>query len=240
MSARDYTIDELANYLHVTPQQVVKMASRDQLPGRRINGQWKFSHSDIHHWFEDRIGESKAADLPHYDKLLRKADKHVDVLQWDELFVPEAIAKPLTARTRNSVIRDMCSLAARTGYLWDESEMRDAVAARENLHPTALESGVAMLHPRRPRGAILSQSLIAVGISDQSLPFGNLSGHLTDVFFLICSTDDAVHLRILAKLSRLVSDLEWLSGLRSCDSPAEVFQHLRASEERLSLNELYN
>ena len=240
MSARDYTIDELANYLHVTPQQVVKMASREQLPGRRINGQWRFSQADIHHWVEDRIGESSAAELPHYDKLLRKAAAQAELIGWDELFLPEAIAKPLKSRTRNSVIRDMCALAAGTGLLWDEAEMRDAVAARESLHPTALESGVAMLHPRRPRGSILAQPFIAVGISSQPIPFGNVAGHLTDVFFLICSTDDAVHLRILAKLSRLVSDSQWLQELRASDSAKDVLQHLLASEEKLALTEQYH
>jgi futalosine hydrolase len=38
--------------------------------------------------------------------------------------------------------------------------MAEAVAAREDLHPTALENGVALLHPRRPQTSILAEPLV--------------------------------------------------------------------------------
>jgi PTS system nitrogen regulatory IIA component len=147
-----------------------------------------------------------------------------------EFMTVEAIEVPLLARTRGSVIREMCRLAASTGLLWDAETMAEAVQARESLHPTALENGVALLHPRRPQVSILADSLVALGISPQPIPFGNAAGHLTDVFFLICSTDDQVHLRILARLARLVSDEVFLTMLRSTTSPAEALELIRTTE----------
>ncbi|MGD9636542.1 MAG: PTS sugar transporter subunit IIA, partial [Pirellulales bacterium] len=38
---------------------------------------------------------------------------------------------------------------------------------------------------------------------------------LTDVFFLICSTSEHEHLRILARLSRVINDVFFLSDLRA-------------------------
>ena len=99
----------------------------------------------------------------------------------------------------------MVDLAAETGLLWDAEKMTAAVRERENLHPTALENGVALLHPRRPLQQILAEPLVALGITQAGIPFGESHGVLTDVFFLICSTDDASHLRILARLSRLIT-----------------------------------
>jgi PTS system nitrogen regulatory IIA component len=90
-----------------------------------------------------------------------------------------------------------------------------------------------MLHPRRPQSSILSEPLIALGVSTNPIPFGNSSGHLTDVFFLICSTDDRIHLRLLARLSRLVSDDVWLTHLRSSASAAEALEWIRAGELEL-------
>jgi PTS system nitrogen regulatory IIA component len=127
----------------------------------------------------------------------------------------------------------MCQLAANTGLLWDATGMAEAVAAREDLHPTALESGVALLHPRRPQSTILAEPILALGITGQPLPFGNKSGHLTDVFFLICSTDDRTHLRILARLSRLLTDAVWLTQLRSATSATEALELVRAGELEL-------
>lgn len=235
MASKDFDIDQLAAYLHVTPDQVTKMASRGKLPGRKVNGQWRFSESEIHHWLEEQIGVGDAAELEKVEKILeRNWDTTIDERSTlSEFMMVEAIEVPLHARTRGSVIREMSRLAASTGLLWDADTMAEAVQAREALHPTALENGVALLHPRRPQASILSDSLVALGISPQPIPFGNAAGHLTDVFFLICSTDDQVHLRILARLARIVSDEVFLTMLRSTTSPSEAMELIRTTEEEL-------
>ena len=62
------------------------------------------------------------------------------------------IAIPLHARARGSVITSMAELAANTGWLWDAGKMAEAVRTREDMLPTALEDGVALLHPGDPFG----------------------------------------------------------------------------------------
>jgi len=235
MASKDFDIDQLAAYLHVTPDQVMKMASRGKIPGRKVNGQWRFSESEIHHWLEEQIGVSDAEELEKVERILEKNwDTTIDDrTMLSDFMVLEAVAVPLDARTRGSVIREMCKLAASTGLLWDADVMAEAVQARESLHPTALENGVALLHPRRPQTSILADSFVALGISQQPIPFGNTSGHLTDIFFLICSTDDQVHLRILARLARLVGDEVLLTMLRSAQSPAEALEIIRTTELEL-------
>jgi PTS system nitrogen regulatory IIA component len=54
---------------------------------------------------------------------------------------------------------------------------------------------------------------------------------LTDVFFLICSYDDTVHLRILAKLSRMISSPQFLSELRASQSAADAWRAIDQAEE---------
>lgn len=236
MASKDLDIDQLAIYLHITPTQVNKMAVRGKIPGRKVNGEWRFSESEIHHWLEEQIGVGDAQELERMEKVL---ERNIDVSADDRAMLsdflsPLAIDIPLNARTRGSVIREMSQLAARTGLLWDPETMAEAVAAREALHPTALENGVALLHPRRPQTSILAEPLVALGVSTQPIPFGNVSGHMTDVFFLICSTDDRVHLRILARLARLVTDEVFLTMLRSATSPNEAIDIIRAAELELT------
>ncbi len=236
MSSKDFDLDQLASYLHLTPEQVSKMAVRGKIPGRRVNNEWRFSESEIHHWLEEQIGVGDADDLERVEKILeRNWDTTIDdrTMLWEFMTV-DAISVPLDARTRGSVIREMSQLASRTGLLWDADQMAEAVQAREALHPTALENGVALLHPRRPQTSILSDTLVALGISIQPIPFGNVTGHRTDVFFLICSTDDQVHLRVLARLARLVSDEVFLTMLRSATSAAEAFEIIRTAEYELT------
>jgi PTS system nitrogen regulatory IIA component len=235
MPSTDFDTDSLARYLHVSPTQVQKLAERGSVPGRKIAGQWRFSKGEIHHWLEERIGAAGEADLMHVQDLLdRAAAQHeAATVAIGELLAPEAIAIPLAARTRSSVIHAMVELAANTGMLWDSAEMAEAVQAREKLHPTALDNGVALLHPRRPLAQILEQPFLALGRTSGGIPFGSETGQLTDIFFLICSVDDSQHLRTLARLSRLISSPGFLDGIRCAASPAEAISVVRDFERRL-------
>jgi PTS system nitrogen regulatory IIA component len=223
MSQTDFDIDRLAAYLHMSPEAVVKLAERGKVPARRVGGDWRFSAAEIHHWLEDRIGVSDDEALVQMEGALDRAgDAEAEDVTISQLLRIEAIEVPLDARTRGSVIGKMCELAARTHLLWDTAKMVDAVRAREEMHSTALDNGVALLHPRRPMATILAEALLALGISPGGIPFG-AGGRMTDVFFLICSTSDHEHLRILARLSRIINDQPFLSALRSADdAPAAL------------------
>lgn len=234
MSTQDLDVNELAAYLHLTPPQVSKMADRGKLPGRRIAGQWRFSQAEVHSWLEQRIGASNSEELVQVQQVVdRWSDRTSNVGELSQLLHSEAIEIPLAARTSSAVVRRMCELAERTGLLWDAARMAEAVQAREQLHTTALDIGVALLHPRRPQSSILSEPLLALGISSQPLPFGNTSGHLTDVFFLICSTDERQHLQVLAKVSRLLQATDFLADLRSCETSLDATQLVADREAML-------
>lgn len=233
MAYEDFDIDSLANYLHLRPEQVARMAERGKLPGRRIGGLWKFSSAEIHQWWEDRIGVSDDEELARVETLLQRDDvTEPERLSLVDLFPAESISIPLDARTKNSVITQMVKLAGRTGLLWDEAKMDEAVRARENLHPTAMDNGVALLHPRRPMNSILAEPFLALGRTSNGIPFGS-GGMLTDVFFLVCSVTDRGHLRVLARLSRLIADNAFLAQLRQITDLGAVRELIREFEANL-------
>lgn len=234
MPYRDFDTASLAVYLHLTPQQVERLAERGRLPGRKVAGQWRFARPDIHHWFERRIGLSDEGELVEVEDMLEGDAPSSDPgeVSLAELMPPEALAIPLIARTKNSVITAMVELAAATGRLWDPRAMAEAVRKREELYPTALGNGVALLHPRRPMPKILAQPTLALGCTTTGIPFGGGSP-LTDVFFLICSTEDRGHLRILARLSRVLAAPGFLNALHQAPDAAAGRQLILETEQAL-------
>lgn len=166
MSQEDFDIQSLATFLHLTPPQIEKMANRGKLPGRRVGGKWKFSRAEIHHWFEDQIGLSDETELVKVEKVLdgQSSESLTFDMQICDLLPEAAISIPLLSKTRNSVVDDLCNCAMQTGLLWDADKMADAIRAREDLHPTALENGVALLHPRRPQAEILAEPFLALSL----------------------------------------------------------------------------
>ncbi len=232
MSSADFDLAELASYLHLTPQQVERLAGRGQLPGRKVAGDWRFSRADVHHWMEARMGVLDDEQLMLVeDRLARHAASDADITIAGCLR-RDTIAVPLEARTRASVIAQMAQLAARSGLLWDWQKMADAVRQREELQSTALDSGVALLHPRRPLSAILSEPVMALGITTQGIPFG-AGRRLTDIFFLIGSVDDRGHLRTLARLSRILTVEGLVDRLRHAQDATAAFQVMVETESTL-------
>lgn len=231
MSQDDFDIERLAAYLHMMPDAVTKLAERGKLPGRRVAGAWRFSAAEIHHWLEDRIGLSDEEALVRVEGALDRASNVADIEQISiaDLLHSEAIEVPLDARTRGSVIVRMTELAARTHLLWDTAKMAEAVRAREDMHSTALDNGVALLHPRRPMPAILAEAVLALGISANGVPFGS-GGRLTDIFFLVCSTSDHEHLRILTRLSRVINDSDFVAAMRAAQDAATLHKLIRERE----------
>lgn len=234
MSREDFTIESLARYLHLTPQQVARLADRGKIPGRKVGGGWRFSRDEIHHWLEQRIGLEEDG-LPEVEGVLRNApgaaaEQEISIA---DLLPREQIAIPLRARTRKSVFAAIVEVVARTGLLWDPEKMEEAIRAREEIYPTTLENGVALLHPRRPMPGILAQPLLGLGVTSSGIPFGGNRGALTDVFFLICSTDDRGHLRTLARLSRVIGVPGFLDALRQAPDPQAAHQLILVTEAGL-------
>ena len=236
MAREDFDIQTLAAYLHLTPEQVKKMAERGQLPGRKLGEGWKFSRAEIHHWLEDRIGISSEKELVEVEQVLERnrTYKELDEIKLSELLAVDNIAVPLVARTKNSVIEKMCELAANSGSLWLPEKMSQAIRNREELHPTALENGVALLHPRRPLMDSFAEPFLALGITSSGIPFGGPRGVMTDIFFLIASADEASHLRVLARLSRLIQVETVTQSLRAAGGPNEAWEIIKNADEELN------
>ena len=216
----------LAAHLHLSPDQVRRMADRGKLPGRRVGGKWRFSRAEIHSWFEERIGVSDEKELTEVEKVLKQQTDRLaaDDIEIPKLLVESTVFVPLPARTKNSAIDQICQLSSQSGALWDPEKMADAIRSREELHPTALENGVALLHPRRPLPSIMGAPFIGLGITTSGIPFGGPRGVLTDIFFLIGSTSEPQHLRVLARLSRLIQQADILEQLREAESSSAAWQ----------------
>ncbi len=231
MSHEDFDVASLAVYLHITPQQVEKLASRGKVPGRKVQGKWVFAFAEIHHWMEERMGLLEHRELQRIEST-HEEPASAESTPFTQMLSVDSVAVPLNARTKRSVIEEMVGLAERTGMLWDADRMKEAIWSREELQSTAMANGVALMHPRRPLSNILGEPILALGVSRQGIPFGGGRG-LTRVFLLICSTDDRGHLRTLARLTRMFQDDQFVPELELAETADEAKAVFDAVESRL-------
>jgi len=225
-------VDQLAAYLHRDAREVGKLASRGQLPGHKVSGQWRFALAEVNQWLETQLPDLSEAQLSRLETSGGVADGDRQPLL-PELLSESSVAVPLQARTRASALRELVTLAEQSWQVYDPEAILEAVRLREEMGSTALPSGVAIPHPRRPLPGALGESVMAFGRTANGIPFGAPRGGLTDLFFLVCCRDDRTHLRVLARLTRLIQRPGFLDNLRAAETPAEAFAKVRDTEEAL-------
>ncbi|HEV3256520.1 MAG TPA: PTS sugar transporter subunit IIA [Gemmataceae bacterium] len=225
-------LDQLAVYLQRDVREVVKLASRGYLPGHKVSGQWRFARAEINHWIETQLPDFTEQQLTALETKGAADSDHGAIVS--ALLPQDCVAIPLAASTRASVLRELVRLAERSWQVYDAPAILEAIRLREEMASTALESGVAIPHPRRPLPAALGESLVAYGRTASGVPFGEPHGHLTDIFFLVCCQDERTHLRVLARLSRLLLRPGFVSELRSAETAAQTWQLIHAAENELT------
>src|SRR5262249_23502447 len=134
------------------------------------------------------------------------------------------MAVPLVAATKASVLRELVRLAEQSWQGYDPAGLLDALKLREEMGTTALPSGVAIPHPRRSLPSVLRDSLPASGRPATGIPFGAAHGALPDIFSLVCSRDERSHMRILARLSRLLLRPGFVDDLRAAGCVTATWQ----------------
>ena len=230
-----FDVESLAKYLHLTPEQIRKMADRGKLPGQRVSGEWRFPRREIFHWFEERIGISDDMQLQQYERIIDRHHNESEsaAVSIEALMPPELVWLDCRGRSKNSLIRDVCEFVAQEGYVWDSEKLATAIQNREQLNSTALENGVALLHPRRPQPDNLREPFLALIRTPSAIPFGGPRGTLTDLFFVIASDSEAFHLKLLARLARLLGMPNLISELRQAKDKAAAKTILTNAEQLL-------
>jgi PTS system nitrogen regulatory IIA component len=231
MSDEQMDIEQLARYLQRDVREVRKLASRGYLPGHKVSGEWRFARAEIDHWIETQMHAYTEQELAALENRGRGDAEEEELVS--ALLAQESVAVPLPAATRASALRELVKLAEQSGQVYDPDAVLQAVRTREEMGTTALESGVAIPHPRRALPAALGESVMAFGRTASGIPFGAPHGALTDLFFLVCCRDDRTHLQVLARLSRLLLRPGFTEELRAAETADEAWELIHAAERDL-------
>ena len=101
----------------------------------------------------------------------------------------------------------------------------DLVCERERLGSTAVIEGVAIPHGRL---AGLTNVALVIGRHADGVDFGALDGLPTRLFFLLVAPEQSngAHLKLLARVSRLVKDASFRDTLMRARDQHELYQRI--------------
>ena len=130
---------------------------------------------------------------------------------------------------KNETLDAMVALMAKSGKINDVEKYRKGVYAREEEGTTGIGEGIAIPHCKSD--TVSRPGLAAMVIKD-GVDFDALDGEKVSLIFLIAApnTEDNVHLDVLSKLSVLLMDENFTSGLRNAKTVEEFLSVIDRAE----------
>jgi mannitol/fructose-specific phosphotransferase system IIA component (Ntr-type) len=125
---------------------------------------------------------------------------------------------------------------AQAGIVTELDRFVDRLLERESMISTAVAPRIALPHMRRPDPGLVRGAGIAVGVCREGLPFDSLDGSPTQLFFLLATDSEDVHLALLAQTAAVLREREMTDRLLQARSAHELMHHLIEADYRLLLS----
>lgn len=148
--------------------------------------------------------------------------------QLGDLLKAGSILYRAKAQTAREVLEQMTQNAAAV-FGVDASNALEHAIARENLGGTGIGEGVAVPHARLND---LKGPIGVFALLDEAVDFEAPDGRGADLVFLLLSPEDsgAVHLKALAKITRVLRSAPLRASLRAARSKEAIFAILTHAE----------
>jgi nitrogen PTS system EIIA component len=155
--------------------------------------------------------------------------------KWEKLKIldflnPNAVTIDLTATTKKGVLEELVDLLAKDGKVKDAKATVDVLLEREKLGSTGIGQGIAIPHAKSDQA---NEVVAAFGLSRRGVPFDSLDGEPVYIVFILVAPPNAaaLHLKALARISRLLKDKFFRQALRDVKDPAEILRIIKDEDQ---------
>ena len=149
-----------------------------------------------------------------------------------DIMKEEGILPNLTSRNKLSVLRELSNILVTSFKLkHDTDAIVKILEAREELGSTGIGDGVAIPHGKLPS---LSEELLVFGRSVEGVEFDSVDGKFAHLFFLLMGPEESagIHLKALARLSRLIKNPDFRDLLIKAKSSREIMEIFKLEDSK--------
>lgn len=140
-----------------------------------------------------------------------------------EILGSELVLPDLRGRNKPEVLRELAACLSSKYRDLDVETLAAVLAERERLGSTAIGDGIAIPHGKIAR---VNRILGVFGRHLKGVDFESLDGKPTHLFFLLVAPEDStsLHLKALARVSRLFKDNSFRDQLIKARDGAEIYR----------------
>ena len=220
------TLSEVAVYLRVAEKTIHRMLSRGEIPSVKVAGQWRFLKPVIAEWLVSGM-QKKVGDG--ITKLIEADDFPIPL---SRILRQELILMSLNGKNRKEVLIEMAKHLEADGVPGNWQDMYELLLQREEMMTTAVGHGIAFPHPRNPGKNKACRPIVLIGISREGVDFSSMDGEPTRLFCLVYTDSEVVHLKLLAKLNKLLREPSFSEELIDCSSSEEIISKFMIAEAK--------
>ena len=138
----------------------------------------------------------------------------------------------LNARTKQDVLREISRRISENAKNMDESLINEVLWDREKLGSSGIEDGIAIPHAKVPK---LENILLAFARSVDGVDFDAHDSKPTHFFFVLLAPAGAtgMHLKVLAKISRLLKESKFRARLMEAQDSDEIYNIIIDEDKNL-------
>ncbi|MGQ9688580.1 MAG: PTS sugar transporter subunit IIA [Desulfobaccales bacterium] len=142
------------------------------------------------------------------------------------------IIPDMAATTKEEALKELAAVLTSGSEGLDLATVVEVLMERERLGTTGIGDNVAIPHGKLAK---LSGLKLAFGRSLKGVDFESMDGKLTHLFFLLLAPINSVglHLKALAKISRILMSPEFRERLMKAGHGQEIYQLLAEKDEEL-------
>ncbi|MGH7916508.1 MAG: PTS sugar transporter subunit IIA [Candidatus Binataceae bacterium] len=148
-----------------------------------------------------------------------------------EILDPENIEPDLQGQSKPEILHELAARLAVKHREIQVDNLAAVLAERERLGSTAIGDGIAI-----PHGKIsgVDHILGAFGRHRRGVDFESLDGGPTHLFFVLVAPEDStsLHLKALARVSRLFKDAAFRESLMKATEAAEIYRIISEEDSR--------
>ena len=149
--------------------------------------------------------------------------KILDVLKKDAILVD------LKSKDKKGVIDELVTPVAEIAGIQHDRLVR-VLMEREQLGSTGIGGGIGIPHGKLKD---MNDLVLGFGLSRSGVDFESMDGKPTHIFFLLVTPENStgLHLKLLARISRLLKKESFKEGLIHATVPDEILSIIQAEDE---------
>ena len=148
-----------------------------------------------------------------------------------EILSPEMVVPELHSKSKSQVLAELAAALCKQNREIPVDRLIGVLSERERLGSTAIGDGIAIPHGKL-RG--INRIIGVFGRSTEGVDFESLDGNPTQLFFLLLAPEDSssLHLKALARVSRLLKDPSFRERLLKAAGAAELYALLKQEDAK--------